>query len=65
MKANRYFLATLCAAALSIGASAQTFGGLTVGQSDFLITDMVQYSQVSHNYGTARSSAMAGAFTSL
>ena len=65
MKANRYFLATLCAAALSIGATAQTFGGLTVGQSDFLITDMVQYSQVSHNYGTARSSAMAGAFTSL
>lgn len=63
--ANRYFIATLCAAALSIGASAQTFGGLTLGQSDFLITDMVQYSQFSPNYGTARSTAMAGAFTSL
>ena len=63
--ANRYIIATLCAAALSIGASAQTFGGLTLGQSDFLITDMVQYSQFSPNYGTARSTAMAGAFTSL
>ena len=63
--ANRYFIATLCAVALSIGASAQTFGGLTLGQSEFLITDMVQYSQFSPNYGTARSTAMAGAFTSL
>ncbi len=63
--ANRYFLATLCAAMLSLGVSAQTFGGLTLGQSDFLITDMVQYGQISHNYGTARSTAMAGAFTSL
>lgn len=62
---NRYFIATLCAVALSLGASAQTFGGLTLGQSDFLITDMVQYGQMSHNYGTARSTAMAGAFTSL
>ena len=63
--ANRYFIATLCAVALSLGASAQTFGGLTLGQSEFLITDMVQYSQFSTNYGTARSTAMAGAFTSL
>ena len=63
--ANRYFIATLCALALSLGASAQTFGGLTLGQSEFLITDMVQYSQFSTNYGTARSTAMAGAFTSL
>lgn len=63
--ANRYFIATLCAVALSIGASAQTFGGLTLGQSEFLITDMVQYSLFSPNYGTARSTAMAGAFTSL
>lgn len=63
--ANRYIIATLCAAALSFGASAQTFGGLTLGQSEFLITDMVQYSQFSQNYGTARSTAMAGAFTSL
>ena len=63
--ANRYFIATLCALALSLGVSAQTFGGLTLGQSEFLITDMVQYSQFSTNYGTARSTAMAGAFTSL
>ena len=63
--ANRYFIAALCAVALSLGASAQTFGGLTLGQSEFLITDMVQYSQFSTNYGTARSTAMAGAFTSL
>ncbi|MBR5135755.1 MAG: outer membrane protein transport protein [Rikenellaceae bacterium] len=63
--ANRYFIATFCALALSLGVSAQTFGGLTLGQSEFLITDMVQYSQFSTNYGTARSTAMAGAFTSL
>lgn len=63
--ANRYFIATLCAVALSVSASAQTFGGITMGQSDFLITDMVQYGQFSTNYGTARSTAMAGAFTSL
>lgn len=63
--ANRYIIATLCAAALSLSVSAQTFGGLTLGQSEFLITDMVQYSQFSQNYGTARSTAMAGAFTSL
>lgn len=63
--ANRYFIATLAAVALSVSASAQVFGGLTLGQSDFLITDMVQYSQFTTNYGTARSTAMAGAFTSL
>lgn len=63
--ANRYFIAALCAVALSTSAVAQTFGGLTLGQSEFLITDMVQYSQISRSYGTARSAAMAGAFTSL
>lgn len=63
--ANRYFITTLAAVALSVSASAQVFGGLTMGQSDFLITDMVQYSQFTTNYGTARSTAMAGAFTSL
>lgn len=36
-----------------------------MGQSDFLVTDMVQYGQTSYNYGTARTAAMAGAFTSL
>lgn len=55
----------LCATLLSVGVSAQTFGGLTMGQSDFLVTDMVQYGQTSYNYGTARTAAMAGAFTSL
>jgi hypothetical protein len=63
--ARRFFIVALCATLLSVGVSAQTFGGLTMGQSDFLVTDMVQYGQTSYNYGTARTAAMAGAFTSL
>ncbi len=61
---RKYFLSIALSSAV-IAASAQQFGGLALGQSDFLITDMVQYGQTSHSYGTARTTAMGGAFTSL
>lgn len=64
MSLKRYLLMTLFSALL-VPASAQQFGGLALGQSDFLITDMVRYGQNDFSFGTARTSAMGGAFTSL
>lgn len=61
---GKYFLSIAFSIVVS-AVSAQQFAGLALGQSDFLITDMVQYGQTSLNYGTARSTAMGGAFASL
>lgn len=58
---------TLVALCLTLFAQAQTIdtGGKLMGQSYFDITDMLRFSQTGYTSGTARSSAMGGAFTSL
>lgn len=67
MKRNLFL--TLLAAAIMVtgGASAQGywFGGLLVERERVNPMDLVSLTQTSFNYGTARSMAMAGAFTSL
>ena len=53
------------AALLSWSASAQSFGGLLIDRDGMMSSDMYELSQVNFGFGTARSMAMAGAFTSL
>ena len=53
------------AALLSWSASAQGFGGLLMDRGGMMSSDMYELSQVNFGFGTARSMAMAGAFTSL
>ncbi len=50
---------------MTLAAQAQEFGGRVLMASDFAPTDMITLSQYNYIYGTARSSAMGGAFSSL
>ncbi len=68
MKAKNIILATaalLSAASLDAQNTRQYFGGRLLRMPDFSITDMMQFSQQSYSFGTARSAAMGGAFASL
>lgn len=56
--------ATLCVAA-SVTQAQTTLEGKLMRMSDFATTDMHNMSQYNAGFGTARSSAMGGAFTSL
>lgn len=60
---KRVLYITTAAALLSLGVQAQS--GRVVGLSEFTFTDMLQASQYNYGFGTARSAAMGGAFTSL
>lgn len=67
---KRTSIVLLIAAMLAtLGASAQSggymFGGLLVDRERISPTDVFSLSQTNTNFGTARSMAMAGAFTSL
>lgn len=53
------------AALLSLSASAQDFGGLLIDRDGMMSSDVYTMSQVNFGFGSARSMAMAGAFTSL
>lgn len=50
---------------LGVGTASAQSGLIPATQSEFLITDMLSYSQNQYSFGTARSAAMGGAFTSL
>ena len=67
---SRFFLKSLVASALAFGlvATAQAqyrFGGLLMDRDGMMSNDMYTLSQTGFGFGTARSMAMAGAFTSL
>lgn len=70
MKTKIWITGALCAATVAT-AGAQgisndaVLGGKLLGVSYFDLTTMKMFSQRNYAYGTARSSAMAGAFTSL
>ena len=64
MKRNGFILAALLLAGGGF-ASAQTQGGLLLDRELMTPAEMFELSQTSFNYGSARSMAMAGAFTSL
>lgn len=55
----------VAATILSWSVSAQSFGGLLMDRDGMMSSDMFELSQVNFGFGTARSMAMAGAFTSL
>ena len=66
---SRFFLKSLVASALAFGlvATAQAqyrFGGLLMDRDGMMSNDMYTLSQTGFGFGTARSMAMAGAFTS-
>ncbi|MEG1700941.1 MAG: transporter [Alistipes sp.] len=57
-------LCTACAGIFTTQAQNLKFGGLTLNNDLMMSTDFVRLSQT-HSFGTARSMAMGGAFTSL
>ena len=64
-KILRIWLATVLSV-VAMGAQAQyKFGGLLMDHDGMMGNDMFTLSQVNFGFGTARSMAMAGAFTSL
>lgn len=67
---SRFFLKSLLVSALAVGtvmaAQAQyRFGGLLMDRDGMMSNDIYTLSQTNFGFGTARSMAMAGAFTSL
>lgn len=68
---KRYLIIMMLALSVSGSATAQSyldgcwFGGLLVERDRMTPMDIFSLTQTSHNFGTARSMAMAGAFTSL
>lgn len=60
---KRIFL--IASIVLGVGTASAQSGLIPATQSEFLITDMLGYSQNQYSFGTARSAAMGGAFTSL
>ena len=70
MKFSRIILSSLLAVAMTVGVSSAAqaqyrFGGLLMDRDGMMSNDMYTLSQTSFGFGTARSMAMAGAFTSL
>ena len=70
MKFSIIILSSLLAVAMTVGASSAAqaqyrFGGLLMDRDGMMSNDMYTLSQTSFGFGTARSMAMAGAFTSL
>lgn len=57
--------ALLCAGAASAQSTAYDFGGAAIDPHSVTAMDLFNMSQTHFNFGTARSAAMAGAFTSL
>lgn len=64
MKRIGIFLLALSVAA-PLSAQRYDVGGSVIDMNGITALDMFNYSQTSHNFGTARSMAMAGALTSL
>ncbi len=67
MMRMKKLIVILLAAATCAGArvQAQELGGLIMNKESVVPNDLVDFSQTQFNFGTARSMAMAGAFTSL
>lgn len=64
MRYLRYIF-LISAITLSLSASAQRFGGQLMDRDGMMSSDVYNMSQANFGFGTARSMAMAGAFTSL
>ena len=64
MRYLRYIF-LISAITLSLSASAQRFGGQLMDRDGMMSSDVYNMSQTNFGFGTARSMAMAGAFTSL
>ena len=67
MKRTALFLTAAFAIASATTAAAQQLstGGMMADNDIVMPTDLLELSQTQFNFGTARSMAMAGAFTSL
>lgn len=65
MKSIIKIFSVVAAVMMSASVSAQRFGGLLFDRDGMMTGDMYELSQVNFGFGTARSMAMAGAFTSL
>ena len=65
MRYLRNIFLVVAALLTSLSASAQSFGGLLIDHDGMMSSDVYTMSQTNFGFGTARSMAMAGAFTSL